>query len=112
MRPVATSKKPIRLVVPLRIYSNSSDEFNKKLTEHGDEASRNELIMATLASTYDDAADAFYRNNDALIRSRDAQIKTDESMAKIGDSALRTAPAEAVYPDICAPMLGFPSFHL
>ncbi len=64
----------------------SEDEFNQKLAMHGDEASRNELIMTTLASTYDDAADAFYRNNDALIRSRDAQIKTDQSMAKIGDS--------------------------
>lgn len=62
----------------------SEDEFNTKLAECSDESERNQLIMDTLSSTYDEASDSFYRNNAALIASREAQAQMDEALAKLG----------------------------
>ena len=62
------------------------DEFNAMLASCSSESERNQLIMETLAGTYDEAANAFYRNNDALVKSRENQAKLDESLAKVGDS--------------------------
>ena len=64
----------------------SEDEFNEKLAAAGSESERNQLIMETLAGTYDEASAAFYRNNEALIKTRENQAKLDESLAKIGQS--------------------------
>ena len=64
----------------------NEDDFNEKLAACTDESDRNRLIMDTLASTYEDAADAFYENSEAIIDSRENQIKLDETMAKLGDS--------------------------
>lgn len=62
------------------------DEMNAMLESCSSEAERNQLIMETLAGTYDDAADAFYRNNEALVSSRDAQVQMDEAMAQLGQT--------------------------
>lgn len=40
--------------------------------------------METLSGTYDDAADAFYRNNKALIASREAQAQMDDALSELG----------------------------
>lgn len=64
----------------------SEDDFNKKLASCTTESERNQLIMDTLAGTYDEASDAFYRNNDALVQSRSAQQQVQDAMAQIGDA--------------------------
>lgn len=64
----------------------SEDEFNEKLAECSTESQRNQLIMETLAAQYDEASDAFYRNNAALVESRNNQALLDESLANIGQS--------------------------
>ena len=65
----------------------SEDEFNEKLAACTSESERNQLIMETLAGTYDEASNAFYRNNAALIESRKAQARLDEIMGKLGEQA-------------------------
>ena len=62
------------------------DEMNAMLESCSSEAERNQLIMETLAGTYDDAADAFYRNNEALVASRNAQAQMDEVLAQLGQT--------------------------
>ena len=62
----------------------SEDEFNEKLAECSTESQRNQLIMETLAAQYDEASDAFYRNNAALVESRNNQALMDETLAKLG----------------------------
>ena len=64
----------------------SEDEFNARLEDCTSESERNQLIMDTLAGTYNDAASAFYRNNDALVANRNNQAALDESLAQIGES--------------------------
>lgn len=62
----------------------SEDEFNAQLAACGSEAERNQLIMETLSGTYDEASDAFYRNNEALVQAREAQAQMDASLAQLG----------------------------
>lgn len=62
----------------------SEDEFNEKLAECSSESERNQLIMQTLAAQYDEASDAFYRNNAALVESRNAQAQMDAVLAQLG----------------------------
>lgn len=62
----------------------SEDEFNEKLAECSTESQRNQLIMETLAEQYDDASEAFYRNNAALVESRNNQALMDETLSKLG----------------------------
>lgn len=64
----------------------SEDDFNAKLAECSNESDRNQLIMDTLAGTYDEAAEAFYRNNEVLIASRDAQTQLNDVTAQLGDT--------------------------
>lgn len=64
----------------------NEDDFNEKLAACTDESERNRLIMDTLSGTYDDATDAFYRNNEALVESRENQAALDESLAKVGEA--------------------------
>lgn len=66
----------------------SEDEFNKKLEAASSESERNQLIMETLSGTYDEASEAFYKNNDALIKQRENQVKLDEAMSKVGASVV------------------------
>lgn len=67
----------------------SEDEFNDGLASLGSESQRNNLIMNTLAQTYDEAADSFYRNNEAVIEARENQIQLDDSMSQIGETISR-----------------------
>ena len=67
----------------------SEDEFNSKLAECSDESERNQLIMETLSGTYDEASDAFYRNNKELVEARNAQSQLDSSLAKLGQSVTK-----------------------
>lgn len=64
----------------------AEDDFNAKLAECTTESERNDLIMQTLSSTYSDAADAFYENNEALIQSRENQAKLDEVTGRLGET--------------------------
>lgn len=64
----------------------SEDEFNAKLAAAGSESERNRLIMETLSNQYDQAAQAFYRNNEALVASRNAQAQMDEVTAQLGNT--------------------------
>lgn len=78
----------------------SEDEFNAKLASCTTESERNQLIMDTLSGTYDEASDAFYRNNEALVASRDAQAKVQDAMGQIGEavSEVKTALLEQFAP--------------
>ena len=62
----------------------SEDEFNKKLAACTSESERNQLIMETLSGTYDEASEAFYKNNKQLIESRKNQALMDDTLAKLG----------------------------
>lgn len=64
----------------------SEDEFNEKLAECSDERERNRLIMETLSAQYDDAADAFRRNNAVLIEARENQAAMDRTLANLGST--------------------------
>lgn len=64
----------------------SEDEFNAKLAAAGSESERNKLIMETLSNQYDQAAQAFYRNNEALVASRNAQAQMDAVTAQLGNT--------------------------
>ena len=82
----------------------SEDDFNKKLAACTTESERNQLIMDTLAGTYDEASDAFYRNNDALVQSRSAQQQVQDAMAQIGGavSQVKTALLTEFAPALAA----------
>lgn len=71
----------------------SEDDFNKKLAACTTESERNRLIMDTLAGTYDEASDAFYRNNDALVQSRSAQQQAQDAIAQIGGAVSQVKTA-------------------
>ena len=64
----------------------SEDEFNAKLAAAGSEAARNQLIMETLAGTYDEASEAFYRNNESIVAARNSQIMMDKALATLGQT--------------------------
>lgn len=64
----------------------SEDEFNAKLAAAGSESERNRLIMETLSNQYDQAAQAFYRNNEALVASRNAQAEMSETLSSVGEA--------------------------
>lgn len=87
----------------------SEDEFNEKLAAAGSESERNQLIMDTLAGTYDEASEAFYRNNEALIASREAQAALDAALGSLGGtiSQLKTAALSEFAPGISALIEGF-----
>lgn len=71
----------------------SEDEFNEKLAACTSESERNRLIMNTLSGTYDEAADAFYRNNEAIVKSRENQASLNESLAKVGEAVAKVKNA-------------------
>ena len=64
----------------------SEDKFNEQLKAAGSESERNRLIMETLSSTYDTAADSFYKNNEQIIKNREQQAKLTEAMASVADA--------------------------
>lgn len=64
----------------------NEEEFNAQLAACSSESERNRLIMNTLAGQYDEASEAFYRNNEALVASRNAQAQMDAVTAKLGNT--------------------------
>lgn len=62
----------------------SEDAFNEKLAACTSESERNQLIMETLSETYDEASDAFYKNNASLVASRKNQALMDDTLSKLG----------------------------
>ena len=48
----------------------SEDKMNERLERTSSEAERNRILLETLTGSYDDAADAFYRNNEQLVQAR------------------------------------------
>lgn len=62
----------------------SEDTFNEKLAACTSESERNQLIMETLSGTYDEASEAFYKNNKQLIESRKNQALMDDTLAELG----------------------------
>lgn len=63
------------------------DDFNAKLEQTTDVSKRNHLIMDTLSTTYDKAADSFYANNQQVINARRNHATLDEMLAKVGDTS-------------------------
>lgn len=66
----------------------SEDKFNERLEGCSTEAERNALIMDTMLGLYNDAAHAFYENNDAMMKSRSIQTRLSSTMAGLGDASL------------------------
>lgn len=64
----------------------SEDDFNARLSACSSESERNQLIMDTLSGTYDEASEAFYRNNEALVESRNNQAQLDSTLATLGQT--------------------------
>ena len=65
----------------------SEDRFNQRLAACSSESERNKLIMNTLSGEYDEAADAFYKNNEELIKSRKNQAMLAETMGTLGKAS-------------------------
>lgn len=63
------------------------DDFNAKLEQTTDVSKRNRLIMDTLSTTYNKAADSFYANNQQVINARRNHATLDETLAKVGDTS-------------------------
>ena len=63
------------------------DDFNAKLEQTTDVSKRNRLIMDTLSTTYDKAADSFYQNNQQVVNARRNHATLDEMLAKVGDTS-------------------------
>ncbi len=63
------------------------DDFNTKLAACGSESERNKLIMDTLSGAYEDAATAFYKNNEQLVKSRQNQAIMADITAKLGTAS-------------------------
>ena len=66
---------------------SAEDYFNLALQNCGSQAERNQLIMSTLAASYEGAADAFYRNNEQLVQARANQAAVNTVTAKLGSAA-------------------------
>ena len=64
----------------------SEDQFNEALSKTSDEGQRAQLIMNNLGVAYQDAANAFYQNNEALMESREVQMQLDGVQAQLGES--------------------------
>lgn len=83
---VKTGKVTGTLADALNWAGISEEEFNKQLAEASDESERNQLLMDTLSGVYDEAGDAFYRNNEEIVKARENQAKLDEITGRLGES--------------------------
>ena len=61
----------------------SEDKMNERLERTSSEAERNRILLETLTGSYDDAADAFYRNNEQLVQARKNQAALSAMTAKL-----------------------------
>ena len=66
---------------------SAEDYFNLALESCGSEAERNRLIMDALSRGYEDAATAFYQNNQQLVASRNQQAALQEVTAGLGETS-------------------------
>lgn len=82
----------------------SEDEFNEKLAACSSESQRNNLIMETLSQTYDEASEAFYRNNESIIAAREAQVQLDDTLAGLGETIanVKNSIASELVPSIAS----------
>ena len=62
----------------------SEDAFNEQLAAAGGEAERNDLVMQTLAGTYDQAAQSFYNITDPLVQARNAEVDLQTATGDLG----------------------------
>lgn len=67
--------------------ASAEDYFNLALESCGSEAERNRLIMDALSRGYEDAATAFYQNNQQLVASRNQQAALQEVTAGLGETS-------------------------
>lgn len=67
----------------------SADDFDQKLAACSDESERNRFIMETLSEQYEDAAEAFYENNEALVESRKNQEQLQSALSELGEEVSR-----------------------
>ena len=65
----------------------SEDEMNARLEKTNDLGERNRIIMGTMLGLYNDAAHAFYKNNDAMMTMRSAEMKLQQAMSDLGNSS-------------------------
>lgn len=65
----------------------SEDKMNERLERTSSEAERNRILLETLTGSYDDAADAFYRNNEQLVQARKNQAALSATTAKLGNAS-------------------------
>lgn len=65
----------------------SEDKMNERLERTSSEAERNRILLETLTGSYDDAADAFYRNNEHLVQARKNQAALSAMTAKLGNAS-------------------------
>ena len=65
----------------------SEDKMNERLERTSSEAERNWILLETLTGSYDDAADAFYRNNEQLVQARKNQAALSAMTAKLGNAS-------------------------
>lgn len=82
----------------------SEDEFNEKLAACSSESQRNNLIMQALSQTYDEASEAFYRNNESIIAAREAQAQLDDTLAGLGETIadVKNSIASELVPSIAS----------
>lgn len=80
----------------------SEDYVNEKLSEFADTTSRTQYLTSLLSSTYQDAADTFYKNNESIIAANEAQLDMKDTTAVLGESIgnLKTKLLEAFGPAI------------
>lgn len=80
----------------------SEDYVNEKLSEFADTTSRTQYLTSLLSSTYQDAADTFYKNNESIIAANEAQLDMQDTTAVLGESIgnLKTKLLEAFGPAI------------
>lgn len=62
----------------------SEEEFNEQLAACGSEAERNQLILNTLGTTYEEAARIFEENNGVLMEARENQKQLQDSLSGLG----------------------------
>lgn len=82
----------------------SEDEFNEKLAACSSESQRNNLIMETLSQTYNEASEAFYRNNESIIAAREAQAQLDDTLAGLGETIanVKSSIASELVPSVAS----------
>lgn len=81
-----TGKVTGALADALNWVGMSEDEFNDILAKTADEGQRTQLIMNNLGMAYENAAEAFYKNNEGIMESREATLSFQQAMAELATS--------------------------